>query len=186
MDRASMGDSALVLVDSNALPSVGGLECEQSLLSLRGCVLGTVRSTVAPAYPSSVGRIVGWERGCSRWECGRGCVVRPSSVAGRGPSCSVLWMLGPTRGPCLWVSLRGRRIIWGVGLKSVACCMTMQVEFTSSAATSTCTGALVGQPATSNPSMVRRLSLGGGLFSTVPFRPASSGLGATGVRCAGL
>ena len=83
VDRASMGDSALVLVDSNALLSVGGLECEQSLLSLRGCVLGTVRSTVAPAYPSSVGRIVGWERGCSRWEglCGEAIIgCRSGSV----------------------------------------------------------------------------------------------------------
>ena len=78
VDRASVGDSALVSFDSNALPSVGGLECKQSLLSIRECVLGTVRSTVAPAYPSPVGRIVEWERGCSKWECGKGCVVRPA------------------------------------------------------------------------------------------------------------
>ena len=78
VDRASVGDSALVSFDSNALPSVGGLECEQSLLSLREYVLGTVRSTIAPAYPSPVGRIVEWERGCSKWECGKGCVVRPA------------------------------------------------------------------------------------------------------------
>ena len=58
--------------------------------------------------------------------------------------------------------------------------------FTSSAARSTCTDALVGQPATSNPSMVSRSSLHGWLFSTISFRPASSVLGATGVLCAGL
>ena len=181
VDRALVGDSALVSFDSNALPSVGGLECEQSLLSLRKCVLGTIRSTVAPAFSSPVGRIVEWER-----ECGRGCVVRPAWVAGRGPSCSVLWTLGPTRGPCLWVSLEGGRITWGVCLKSLACYMTMQGGFTSSAATSTCTDVLVGQPATSNPSMVSHSSLRGWLFSTISFRPASSVLGATGVLCAGL
>ena len=61
VDRASVGDSALVSFDSIALPSVGGLECEHSLLSLRECVLGTVRSTVVPAFPSPVGKIAGWE-----------------------------------------------------------------------------------------------------------------------------
>ena len=68
VDRALVGDSALVSFDSIALSSVGGLECEHSLLSLRECVLGTVRSTVVPAFPSPVGRIVGWESGCSKWE----------------------------------------------------------------------------------------------------------------------
>ena len=68
VDRASVGDSAFVSFDSIALPSVGGLECEHSLLSLRECVLGTVRSTVVPAFPSPVERVVEWESGCSKWE----------------------------------------------------------------------------------------------------------------------
>ena len=63
VDRASVGDLAFASFDSIALQSVDGLECEHSLLSLRECVLGTVRSTVVPAFPSPVGKIVGWEIG---------------------------------------------------------------------------------------------------------------------------
>ena len=63
---SNLSGTAFASFDSIALQSVGGLECEHSLLSVRECVLGTVRSTVVPAFPSPVGRIMGWESGCSK------------------------------------------------------------------------------------------------------------------------